>query len=296
MKDTLKQGDRGADVRQLQTDLNALGANLAVDGIFGDKTYEQVYDFQSSHGLEPDGVVGPKTWTELGHALLRRVVPGPRKFTDEDLAHWGRFAVEMALHWWQRDIYDPKTDDDSELAKESKQAIDYFIRQGLGWTWLPPYEGDGSFEWCLAFVMKCWEHIKPDLRKLYGASTYRVDRFASYQTAFGEKNETPRGAGPHRLYAKCDETTKVEDLKWIPRAGDIVLIGTKGYGTHGALVRSFDPATGEFVTVEGNATGWGPNGERQQGVVLQKRKLGSYVGEGVPHVRRIARPGIEDVE
>lgn len=54
---TLKRGCRGADVRTLQRALK-----LYEDGIFGKLTEEAVKEFQRSHGLEPDGVVGPKTW------------------------------------------------------------------------------------------------------------------------------------------------------------------------------------------------------------------------------------------
>lgn len=38
------------------------------DGIYGSLTEEAVKDFQRTHGLEADGVAGPKTWTALGMA------------------------------------------------------------------------------------------------------------------------------------------------------------------------------------------------------------------------------------
>jgi hypothetical protein len=78
------------------------------------------------------------------------------------------------------------------------------------------------------------------------------------------------------------------NLDFEPRAGDIALVGKKGYGTHGVLVERFDPVTGELHTVEGNAHGRGPNGERQQGVVRCVR--------GIGQVRRIVRPGIGDLQ
>lgn len=71
MKDTLRHGDRGSAVRVLQTTLNALGANLAVDGVFGDVTFDLVCDFQTRAGLDPDGIVGPKTWKALNQGLAR---------------------------------------------------------------------------------------------------------------------------------------------------------------------------------------------------------------------------------
>jgi peptidoglycan hydrolase-like protein with peptidoglycan-binding domain len=35
------------------------------DGIFGQKTEAAVRAFPSAHGLDPDGIVGPKTWKAL---------------------------------------------------------------------------------------------------------------------------------------------------------------------------------------------------------------------------------------
>jgi penicillin-insensitive murein endopeptidase len=58
---TIKSGDRGSDVAELQ---ELLG--LTVDGVFGQGTEAAVEEFQDSHGLIPDGVVGPKTWAALG--------------------------------------------------------------------------------------------------------------------------------------------------------------------------------------------------------------------------------------
>lgn len=52
----------GADVRMLQTALNALGfACGSPDGIFGAFTEGAVRDFQSNTGLGADGIVGPDT-------------------------------------------------------------------------------------------------------------------------------------------------------------------------------------------------------------------------------------------
>ncbi|MGP9537744.1 C40 family peptidase [Brachybacterium sp. AOP43-C2-M15] len=59
--DKLRWGSRGGAVKDLQSALNDSGANLAVDGVFGKRTHAAVKDYQSSNGLQVDGVVGPQT-------------------------------------------------------------------------------------------------------------------------------------------------------------------------------------------------------------------------------------------
>ena len=59
---TIRRGDRGAAVEQLQEVLNDLGYTAgAADGIFGGKTEAAVLAFQESNDLEADGLVGRKT-------------------------------------------------------------------------------------------------------------------------------------------------------------------------------------------------------------------------------------------
>jgi len=57
----LRKGNSGPAVKVLQNLLNQWGANLNVDGVFGSKTEAAVKDFQSTHKLTADGIVGPKT-------------------------------------------------------------------------------------------------------------------------------------------------------------------------------------------------------------------------------------------
>ena len=64
---TVRKGDKGDLVRELQERLNSFGYNCGtVDGIFGSKTLAAVKAFQQDNGLVPDGVVGMETWTAIG--------------------------------------------------------------------------------------------------------------------------------------------------------------------------------------------------------------------------------------
>ncbi|GAB4384243.1 MAG: hypothetical protein Kow00121_47430 [Elainellaceae cyanobacterium] len=62
----LRLGMRGPAVARLQDRLKALGFfNGASDGIFGQETQTAVETAQRNYDLEPDGVVGPATWSVL---------------------------------------------------------------------------------------------------------------------------------------------------------------------------------------------------------------------------------------
>ncbi len=72
----IKSGSRGNFVFLLQFILNnQYGANLSVDGIFGNNTRNAVLKFQQENSLSTDGIVGPNTWKTLltlpAYPLLR---------------------------------------------------------------------------------------------------------------------------------------------------------------------------------------------------------------------------------
>lgn len=67
-EDCLGKGDKGADVRELQTMLISLGyscGDAGVDGDFGNGTESAVKSFQKAIGLKVDGLVGKNTITKL---------------------------------------------------------------------------------------------------------------------------------------------------------------------------------------------------------------------------------------
>lgn len=68
---TIKRGDGGSQVRELQCLLRYLHGIVQVgevDGDFGPKTHGAVVTFQKRAGLDADGMVGPATWRALRKA------------------------------------------------------------------------------------------------------------------------------------------------------------------------------------------------------------------------------------
>jgi hypothetical protein len=61
---TVRKGSSGPDVAHLQSLLG-----VPSDGSFGPGTDAAVRAFQTKHGLTPDGVVGPATWSALGSGV-----------------------------------------------------------------------------------------------------------------------------------------------------------------------------------------------------------------------------------
>ena len=62
---SMRQGEAGTTVRSAQARLKALVPSLTVDGRYGRHTRNAVFAFQVIHDLEPDGILGKKTWELL---------------------------------------------------------------------------------------------------------------------------------------------------------------------------------------------------------------------------------------
>ncbi|MFL5319819.1 MAG: peptidoglycan-binding protein [Myxococcaceae bacterium] len=71
----LKEGSRGAEVKELQQRLRDAGMVVPVNGIFDAKTNKAVRAYQSANGLQVDGLVGQQTW---GSFFGQSFPPGTR--------------------------------------------------------------------------------------------------------------------------------------------------------------------------------------------------------------------------
>ena len=65
----LMQGDHLPMVGVLQHLLNRTGEAVAIDGIFGSRTFAAVKNFQKKRDLTTDGIVGERTWERLTTGL-----------------------------------------------------------------------------------------------------------------------------------------------------------------------------------------------------------------------------------
>ena len=78
---TLKLGSKGDEVKTLQTQLNANGYSLDVDGSFGNKTLAAVKDYQQKNNLAVDGIVGNNTWGALNKGSTATTTPSAAQDT-----------------------------------------------------------------------------------------------------------------------------------------------------------------------------------------------------------------------
>lgn len=82
---TLRRGNKGEDVKKVQTMLDKLGYSLGICGIDGDygmATEKAVREFQRDHGLAQDGICGPKTFAALDDAMAKLdAKPAEEKYT-----------------------------------------------------------------------------------------------------------------------------------------------------------------------------------------------------------------------
>jgi hypothetical protein len=73
-KPTLRQGDRGPYVVEMQEALMARGyiiGSTGADGKFGKNTKSGLIAFQAQNGLTADGICGPETWAALAEPVSK---------------------------------------------------------------------------------------------------------------------------------------------------------------------------------------------------------------------------------
>ncbi|WP_028628045.1 N-acetylmuramidase domain-containing protein [Metapseudomonas resinovorans] len=133
----IRHGHRGQNVRQLQQQLNRAGAELYVDGHFGDATEAAVRAYQRRVGLVADGIAGPKTLATLSgagsqHMLNHSMLQAVAQRLDVELAAIyavnevesagqgflgnGKPVILFERHIMHRQLRTPRSDEDDAAA------------------------------------------------------------------------------------------------------------------------------------------------------------------------------------
>lgn len=122
---TLQRGatNPAVTVRSLQYLLNAHGAGLTVDGIFGNRTNSAVRDYQFRRGLVVDGIVGPRTWSSL-LVTVRFGSVGPAVEAFQDQMNARSIAAGGVPYLAVDGVFGPKT-----------EAAAYYMQNRLADYW-----------------------------------------------------------------------------------------------------------------------------------------------------------------
>jgi len=95
---TVRRGDSGPDVTSVQHLLNARGAALTADGLFGALTEAAVRDFQAAAGVPVTGAVDPQTWPALVITVRRGDTGAAVRAAQVQLDKWGyELAIDGAF-------------------------------------------------------------------------------------------------------------------------------------------------------------------------------------------------------
>lgn len=167
-------------------------------------------------------------------------------------AELGERVVEWALAEWEKGIKEP--------AKKTTEGPILGYIHAAGWGWIKDYQ-NRKFAWCGCFASAAWASVglKSKVAAKNVVSTYRLSQWKGRQIPLDEI-----------------------------RAGDLVVIGSqKRWGDH--ITLAVEPlGGGSWATVEGNAWGRGPDGERFEGVIRRERSA--------REIRFAYRPLVSDLE
>ena len=98
---SIKKGDNGERVKELQQLLINAGLSLTADGDFGSFTKAKVQEFQRNNGLVDDGIVGASTWAALNGGSVA-VAPKPG-------FNAGIRNYPLSSREYMKDVYTKKT-------------------------------------------------------------------------------------------------------------------------------------------------------------------------------------------
>ena len=209
---TLKYGDSGSRVTELQTALVKLGYNTnGVDGRFGAGTQRAVISFQKDNGLEADGLAGTKT-LELLYA----------KANGSGSSSGSSSGTSTGLTRTLRRGY---TGDDVIAVQERLKELGYYTGSIDG------VYGSGSIAAATAFQKN--NGLKVD--GLTGQSTYAA-LFSSSAVAAGSSSSSgSSSSGSSSTYVKLKSGDKGTEVKKLQQALKDLGYDVSADGTYGPI-------------------------------------------------------------
>lgn len=185
----------------------------------------------------------------------------PRDFIIKDFDHVATFndkvdeVLKRSENEFNLNVTEPGGGGDSSRINTYIKSV-----EGIGWDWEKDYTKNGQFAWCGAFAAFCYNSVRFNIRYKIFPSCYRM------YNAWG------------------NTTRKVKDIY----TGDIVVIYTSdeqspAYGNHITIALGPPDSEGFFETIEGNAKGYGPDGQYREGVSKRTRNI-----KDVAHIYRLA--------
>jgi len=123
---TLKRGDSGPNVTNLQHSLVYLGNKLTVDGSFGPETENVVKGFQAFFKVDggADGIVGPSTWDKIDFLTAKLQMEKAVAYAKEQEAKAAEAAAAAAKKAAEQEAIATEKERQEALAAEAKRKAD----------------------------------------------------------------------------------------------------------------------------------------------------------------------------
>ena len=211
---TLKYGDSGSRVTEMQTALVKLGYNTnGVDGRFGAGTQRAVISFQKDNGLEADGLAGTKTLELL------------YKKADGTSSSSGSSSGSGTSSGLTRTLRRGYTGDDVVTVQQRLKELGYYTGSIDG------VYGSGSIAAATAFQKN--NGLKVD--GLTGQSTYAA-LFSSSAVAAGSSGSSSSGSSSSSgAYVKLQSGDKGTEVKKLQQALKDLGYNVSADGTYGPI-------------------------------------------------------------
>ena len=186
---TMRQGDRGENVRQLQAKLKELGLySLKTDGVYGKGTAQAVLAFQQKNGLKTDGIAGPKTLAKLYGTGAASSAASSSSSSAVPLASDSASSAASAAMFEESDTVDPVDALLEKIAADSGAACGTLVLSKDGQVFLTWSFGGVDEKTCfrIASVTKWVTAI--GLMTLYDQGKLDLDRDISEYLPFKVRN------------------------------------------------------------------------------------------------------------